>query len=105
MHRTHGVHRSPGRVLGKEALALLISLAILGGCGGDGGSGPSAPSPLPVLSRVSPDSLHQADANAQLTLRGSGFVRDSRVLWNGVERTLTYVDHGTLRLSFEAEDL
>ena len=105
MHRTHGVYRSPGRVLRKEALALLISLAILGGCGGDGGPGPSAPSPLPVLSRVSPDSLHQADANAQLTLRGSGFVRDSRVLWNGVERTPAYVDHGTLRLSFEAADL
>jgi hypothetical protein len=86
-------------------LALLPSLALLAGCGGDGGSGPSALSPVPVLNRVSPDSLHQADGTAQLSLFGDGFVQGSRVLWNGVERTPIFVSDRTLRLSFEAGGL
>jgi hypothetical protein len=56
---------------------------------------------VPGLSRLPPPGGRQRPAHPLW----SGFVRDSRVLWNGVERTPTYVDHGTLRLSFEAGDL
>jgi hypothetical protein len=85
-----------------------LSFLLVVGCAGGEGSGPtepSAPNPVPVLSATSPDSLHQVDESAELSLLGTGFVPGSRVLWNGVERAPTFVNDRTLRLSVGAHDL
>jgi hypothetical protein len=95
--------------LGRFPRALcLLSFLLVGGCAGGEGSGPtepSAPNPVPVLTSLSPDSLHQVDGSGELSLLGNGFVPGSRVLWNGVERAPTFVNDRTLRLSVAPSDL
>ncbi len=90
-----------------QAFFMLPSFLLLGCGDGEGGgpAEPSAPNPVPVLNALSPDSLHQVDGSAELSLLGNGFVQGSRVLWNGLERTPTFVNDRTLRLSFDPENL
>ncbi len=40
-----------------------------------------------------------------LTIKGAGFVRGSKVLWDGVERATGYVNHTTLTATVNASDL
>jgi hypothetical protein len=90
------------------APVLLLALTLLMACGGDGGTGPEdpfQPSPVPVLTALSPDSLHQVDGDAHLSFLGSGFVQGARVVWKGAELTPTFVNDRTLRLSLRSEDL
>jgi hypothetical protein len=102
--RTIGWNRLGGLL---QAFIIVPPVLLLGCAGGEGGgpAEPSAPNPVPVLSSLSPDSLHQGDGSAELSLLGSGFVQGSRVLWNGVERNPTFVNDRTLRLSVAPSDL
>ncbi len=40
-----------------------------------------------------------------LTVKGAGFVRGSKVLWNGTERATDYVSHTTLTATVRADDV
>ncbi|NTU86317.1 MAG: hypothetical protein HGA45_44480, partial [Chloroflexales bacterium] len=61
--------------------------------------------PAPTLSAISPAQATAGDAALTLTLRGSGFVRDSVVRWNGADRVTSYVSGTELTAAISAADL
>lgn len=66
----------------------------------------STANPAAVLSSVSPSSIAAGGGNnLTLTVTGSNFVPGAVLLWNGAERTTTYVDSGHLSVAIPASDL
>jgi hypothetical protein len=62
--------------------------------------------PAAVLTSVSPSSTAAgAGVNLMLSVTGSNFVPGAVLLWNGGERTTTYVDSGHLTVAIPASDL
>ncbi|MDD1653317.1 MAG: hypothetical protein LUQ64_02095, partial [Methanomicrobiales archaeon] len=60
------------------------------------------PNPAPVLSSLSPSTVTAGDAAFTLTVTGSGFVRDSKVRWNGQDRSTTFVSSTQLRATISS---
>lgn len=61
--------------------------------------------PAPVLTAVSPSSAPAGGPNLALSVSGAGFVRGSTVLWNGSERTTTFVSSTELVAYLPASDV
>jgi List-Bact-rpt repeat protein/HYDIN/CFA65/VesB family protein len=61
--------------------------------------------PVPVLISLSPSSAVQGGPGFTLTGTGSNFVANSVVLWNGVNRTSTFVSSTELRAAIPASDI
>ena len=65
----------------------------------------STVNPIPVPTSVSPSAATTGSGNLTLTVAGSGFVPGAVVLWNGAERTTTFVDVAHLKVAVPASDL
>lgn len=61
--------------------------------------------PTPGLTSVSPSSAQAGGGNFYLSATGSNFVPGAVLLWNGSERTTTYLDAGHLRVAIPAADV
>ena len=61
--------------------------------------------PTPGLTSVSPSSAQAGGGNFYLTATGSNFVPGAVLLWNGSERTTTYLDAGHLKVAIPASDI
>ena len=61
--------------------------------------------PAPTLTSLNPTSKPAGSANFQLILSGTNFVVDSKVRWNGQDRTTTYVSDTELRAAILSADL
>lgn len=59
----------------------------------------------PSLSSLSPSSAAAHSGNLWVTVTGAGFVPGAVVLWNGQERSTTFVNSTTLRVAIPASDL
>lgn len=64
----------------------------------------AATNPVPGLTSVSPSSAG-AGSNITLSVAGSNFVPGAVLLWNGAERTTTFVDSSHLTVAIPASDL
>ncbi len=61
--------------------------------------------PTPGLTLVSPSGAQSGGGNFYLTATGSNFVPGSVLLWNGSERTTTYLDAAHLKVAIPAADI
>ncbi len=61
--------------------------------------------PTPGLTSVSPSSAQAGGGNFYLTATGSNFVPGAVLLWNGSERTTTYLDAMHLKVAIPAADI
>lgn len=61
--------------------------------------------PPPTLSSMSPIFIAQGSETFTLTVDGSSFVPTSKVMWNGAERTTTFVSSSRLAASIPASDV
>jgi hypothetical protein len=59
----------------------------------------------PTLSSTSPSSATAGTGNLTLTVNGSNFVPGAVLLWNGNERTTTFMDSSHLSVAIPASDL
>ena len=59
----------------------------------------------PGLTSASPASATAGSGNLMLTITGSGFVPGAVLMWNGSERTTTFVDSAHLTVAIPASDL
>ena len=62
-------------------------------------------SPVPVLTGISPVSALAGTQGLILELTGDGFIPNSRVRWNGVDRPTTFVSSTRLTAAISATDL
>jgi hypothetical protein len=96
---------------GKDGLAMRVS----NGTAGSGQllllRGPlvlpqwSTSNATPSLTTVSTSTIASGSGNQMLTVTGSAFVSGAVVLWNGSERTTTYVDSTHLQFAVAAADV
>lgn len=91
---------------GRYLSMVLVATAALAaaGCDEDPTSLPTV-NPAPRLAAVSPDSIAAGSMGVKLVVVGSGFTRDSRVVWNDDERVTTYIDAGELRATITSSDV
>jgi hypothetical protein len=61
--------------------------------------------PTPGVTATSPNSANHGSGNLTLTVTGSNFVPGAVVLWNGNERTTTFVDTSHVSVAIPASDL
>lgn len=61
--------------------------------------------PPPVLSRLTPAVGIVGSSSVEVVLEGTGFVSDSRVIWNGSSRAATFVSATRLQLQVTSTDL
>ncbi len=61
--------------------------------------------PTPVISALSPSSVPVGSAAFVLTVNGSAFVSGATVVWNGSDRTTTYLSSTQLRTTITASDV
>lgn len=61
--------------------------------------------PTPSLASVSPSSTTVGSGNLTITVTGSNFVPGAVLLWNGAERTTTFVDSSHLIVAIPASDV
>lgn len=59
----------------------------------------------PAISSISPMSATAGDSAFTLIVNGANFKNTSTVLWNGAQRTTTYVNGSTLQAAISAADL
>ena len=60
--------------------------------------------PAPVITAVSSATIAVGSGNQYLTVTGTGFLPGAVVLWNGSQRTTTFVDSGHIRAAIPASD-
>ena len=61
--------------------------------------------PVPALSSLAPSSATAGDPSFTLTVNGTNFVSDSKVRWNGSERTTSFVNATQLTAAIPATDI
>lgn len=61
--------------------------------------------PPPIVTSVSPSTLHVASAEVWLTVHGSGFSPASIARWNGAQRHTEFVDRTTLVVGLGTSDI
>ena len=61
--------------------------------------------PVPTTTSLSPDHKTAGDAQFTLTVNGTNFVAGSRVRWNGVDRTTSYVSDAQLTATITSGDI
>ena len=66
---------------------------------------PPPPSPVPTLTSISPTSVDAGGPAVTLTVKGTGFVGTSRVVWNGSHLSTTCVDANTLTATLQPYDI
>ncbi len=59
--------------------------------------------PQPAISSLDPPGVAAETASLNLTVRGSGFVNGSKVIWNGTVLTSTYINATTLQVTVDAD--
>ncbi|MBN1274148.1 MAG: exo-alpha-sialidase [Candidatus Aminicenantes bacterium] len=95
----------------KNALIILITLFLIQCAGNENGgtsgesSGDDQPAPAPTLSSISPDALASNLPPFTLTATGSNFVNDSKIVFDGAEKTTTYVSSTELNCEIETNDI
>jgi hypothetical protein len=65
----------------------------------------SVVNPRPWIYDFDPYTRVRGSPSFVLTVKGAGFVRGSKVLWNGTERATAYVDHTTLEATIGSGDV
>jgi uncharacterized protein (TIGR03437 family) len=65
----------------------------------------SPPNPVPTLASLSPANASAGGAGFTLTVNGSNFVNGATVLWNGANRTTTFVSAAQLTALIAAADI
>ncbi|MGZ5424744.1 MAG: C1 family peptidase [Candidatus Aminicenantales bacterium] len=65
----------------------------------------SVNNPWPALTSVSPTWASGGGTDLTLTLRGSGFVTNSKARWNGIDLATTYSNPTEVRASLTSQDL
>lgn len=63
------------------------------------------PAPPPTITSLSPATMVTGGPAFTLTVTGTSFFPDSQVLWNGSQRTTTYVAPDTLTAAIGAQDI
>lgn len=61
--------------------------------------------PVPVLSSISPSAQVAHMPSFTLTVTGSNFVRDAKVVFNGIERVSQYVSPGEMTCRIDPDDI
>jgi len=61
--------------------------------------------PIPTLISSSPSSVNHGGGNFYLTVTGTSFVPGAAVLWNGAQRTSTYINATKVRVAIPAADI
>jgi trimeric autotransporter adhesin len=59
----------------------------------------------PGLTSSTPSAANHGDGNLNLSITGSNFVPGAVLLWNGAERTTTFIDSTHLSVAIPASDL
>ncbi|WP_029523728.1 IPT/TIG domain-containing protein, partial [Polaromonas glacialis] len=85
---------TPGGGISPSPLAFAISA-----------SPPPANNPVPALSSIAPATAATGGNAFTLTATGTSFVPTSKVRWNGVERSTTYISATQLAAAIPATDL
>jgi hypothetical protein len=65
----------------------------------------STANPTPGLVSASPSSVAAGSGNLTITAVGSNFVPGAVLMWNGLERTTTFIDSSHLTVAIPASDL
>jgi hypothetical protein len=65
----------------------------------------SSGNPIPVASGLNPSSATAGDSAFTLTVSGNGFIPNSVVRWNGVNRATTYVSSNQIRALISSADI
>jgi hypothetical protein len=65
----------------------------------------SGRNPVPVLSSISPSARVAHMPSFTLTVTGSDFVRDSKIVFNGTERVSEYISPGELTCRIDPDDI
>src|SRR5207237_915259 len=90
-----------------HAIAASGLLLIVGGCGGGGGGSSSAAAsanPMPAISSLAPASATAGAAVQTVVINGSGFISGSKVTYNGVAHTATFVSATQLTIQLTSAD-
>lgn len=93
------------RVVLFGSVAIIIVMGILSGCSIAENKLGKSDNPVPVLTAISPDAKVSHMPSFTLTVTGSDLGSDSVIVFNGVEKTTTYVDSGTLNCEIEPGDI
>ena len=91
-------------ILKMSGSVLLASVLLMGSCG-YGGSSCVGDTPVPKLSAISPDTVSSQSLPATITLKGSGFVSDSKVYLNGVNLASTTGNSNRIAAAITEQDL
>src|SRR5215813_4102863 len=86
----------------------LLTATFLVGCGGNdsgNGGGGNNNNPAPTVSSIAPSTGLVGDTDFTLTVSGSNFISGSVVLWNGGNRTTSFVSASQLTATISASDL
>ncbi|HLY61895.1 MAG TPA: Ig domain-containing protein [Terriglobia bacterium] len=59
----------------------------------------------PVISSISPAATVAGEAGLSITVRGSNFAPGDAVLWNGLRRSLAFINSNQLQMTVAASDL
>ncbi|MBP7705769.1 MAG: C1 family peptidase [Candidatus Aminicenantes bacterium] len=88
------------------ALGGLVSVVVRGPGGGvSNGLTFAVENPAPTLASISPTRANGGGADFTLTVLGTGFVSNSSVRWNGLDRPTTFVGATELRAAIPAADI
>jgi hypothetical protein len=85
-------------------VALLLFVPSCGGGNGGGGGG-GTPNPTPSIITLSPAQVAAGSANQTLTIAGTGFLTSSKVKYNGVSHTSTYLSSTQISMPLSGADV
>ena len=86
----------------KVIIALVGLFSIISCKKSDSTGTPATNNPVPVLSSISPTAVIAGSAQFNLTVNGSNFIAGSKVQWNGITLTTTYVGVSQLKAAVSA---
>jgi hypothetical protein len=66
---------------------------------------PPTTNPVPTVASITPSSAAAGGPAFTLTVKGTGFVSQSKVRWNGTDRTTTFVSATQLSAAIPAADI
>jgi hypothetical protein len=94
-----------GKKLIQMVMALGVGILLLTSINCKVGEDNSGDNPAPVLSSISPTAQVAHMPSFTLTVTGSDFVRGSKIVFNGIERTGEYVNSGELTCVIAPDDI
>ncbi len=89
----------------KSALCLALILAGCGLGGGGGGGSSEVESPVPEIATLDPGEVRSGSNGLDLSVTGTGFLTGATVIWDGADRTTTFVSDTQVIASIPPADL